>query len=82
MRVSSIRSSNALIVMTEPDYDRILEGLAAANRILIANRGELSGNDVRIRQLISAAEAETQRQRVEARRSSDGASRDVAADVV
>ena len=48
--------------MNEPDYVQILANLTAAHRVLEAHRGELSSGDMRIGQLISAAEAEARRQ--------------------
>ena len=47
--------------MNEPDYLRILENLNAASRVLLAHRGELSSGDIRLRQMITTAEAEARR---------------------
>lgn len=52
--------------MNENDYRKVLQHLEAASRVLIANQGELTAEEVRLRHLLSLTASEARRRVVDA----------------
>jgi hypothetical protein len=53
--------------MTESDYQKILDCLESATRVLVGKQGELGEADIRIRHLLSISATETKRRLAELR---------------